>query len=85
MILFQCQSCKRELRASDGDQSKRTKCPCGFQMWIPGEPSGLWIGLFQPLIDRFGWKCPHCQQRIPIEAADCPKCNGKLPALVKGD
>jgi hypothetical protein len=85
MIVFQCQGCKRELRALDGDQAKRGRCPCGFQLWIPGEASGLWIGLFQPLIDKFGWKCPHCQQRIGVQDESCKHCNGKLPTLVKGE
>lgn len=83
MILFQCTTCQRDLRALDSAQSRRVKCPCGGLVWVPGEPTGIWIGLVQPLLDRFGWKCPQCQQRIGVHDEKCGHCQAALPPLAE--
>lgn len=83
MVVFECTSCHKSLRALNKDQGQRSLCPCGMPAWIPGESMGFWLTLFDQLWERTNWSCPGCGKRIPIAAPSCPECKKALPTLVK--
>ena len=83
MVIFECTSCRRNLRGLNKDQGRRATCPCGMPAWIPGESMGFWLTILDQFWESKTWNCPGCQQKIPVEAAACPECKRELPTLVK--
>jgi DNA-directed RNA polymerase subunit RPC12/RpoP len=84
MVVFQCTACHKDLRAVNKDQGKCAKCPCGRDVWVPGESMGLWLNLLDALLEGKNWNCPACNMKAPISDAACPHCKKEFPLLVKG-
>jgi DNA-directed RNA polymerase subunit RPC12/RpoP len=83
MILFQCSTCQKNLRALEQDAGKIASCPCGAKVWVPGESQGFWVSLLDRFRDTRNWDCPQCRQKVPVDAEKCPHCNAELPTAAK--
>jgi hypothetical protein len=78
-ITFSCEFCGKQLRAPDGSEGKKTRCPqCGAALAIPGEEVGYEVAEEapppRPKAARAMRQCDNCGEMIPASASVCRYC-----------